>query len=145
MSHLSEMKADANPAFESEFVKALEHAFGAGTVEVHETPIRLRNYGGDLSSDSEAEPCHIVIKKENVAKLRGVSAGVITDCGYRRDGASYKAFVDLDGFPKTEQNKVVQDYSRRVTEKILRKQGYTVKSVTEKDGTIRIIGQAYIG
>ncbi len=145
MSHLSEMKVDVNPAYESEFVKALEHAFGPGNVEIHEKPIRLRNYAGDIARDDEAEPCHVVIKKENVAKLRGIDAGVITDVGYCRHGSSYKAFVDLDGFPQSEQNKVLQDYSRRVTEKLLRKQGYLVKSVTEKDGSIRVIGQAYVG
>lgn len=147
MSHFSEMKVDHSQTYESELIAALESVFGKGSVEVHEDGAALYGYTGDNRSEKSAKskdyapPCHLIIR-------RGTVGPGANDVGYRRtEEGGYVAYVsDYDKdhtFTSTKRDKVMQDYASRVSEKQLKKQGYSVKRTVTSDGVIKLTATKY--
>jgi hypothetical protein len=46
-------------------------------------------------------------------------------------------------FNEPKQNKVLQEYTAKVTEKQLKSQGYSMKREVQKDGTIKLFATKY--
>jgi D-alanine-D-alanine ligase-like ATP-grasp enzyme len=147
MSHFTEIKVDFLQKYERQLIEALEAQFGAGNVEVHEDGAPLYGYQGDnrslldRSSPDYAPPCHIIIRRNNVGSAAN-------DVGYRRTGdGKYVAYIsEFDkkrNFDVEKQNFVMQEYTARVAEKQLKSQGYSLKRVKEKDGTIKLYATKY--
>lgn len=146
MSHFTEMKVECQQSQESCLVQALEEIFGVGTVEVHEEPVGLYGYGGDLrsslskSNSNYAPPCHLVIRRKHVG-------GASNDVGFRKnDNGTYDAYIsDYDkggNFNKAKMDKMMQHYSSNVTVKQLKKQGYNIKKTVE-NGNVILIGSKF--
>lgn len=147
MSHFSSVECSYLQENEEHLIAALEEQFGKGNVEVHEKGAALYGYQGDnraelkTSDANYAPPCHIIIRRKNVGSASN-------DVGFRRtsDG-KYAAYIsDYDKgstFSKAKQNLVTQNYATGVTEKQLKKKGYTVKKEKQKDGTIKLYGSKY--
>jgi hypothetical protein len=147
MSHFTEIKVDFLQKNEKQFIAGLEAQFGEGNVEVHEEGAALFGYQGDnranqgKNSANYAPPCHIIIRRKHVGSASN-------DVGYRRtEDGSYVAYIsDFDkggNFNKAKQTKVLQEYTAKVSEKQMKSQGYTLKRVTEKDGTIKLYATKY--
>ncbi len=147
MSHFTEIKVDFLQKNEKQFIAGLEAQFGEGCVEVHEEGAALFGYQGDnranraKNSSDYAPPCHIIIRRKNVGQASN-------DVGYRRtEDGSYVAYIsDYDkggNFNAKKQQKVLQEYTAKVSEKQMKSQGYTLKRVTEKDGTIKLYATKY--
>src|SRR5258708_7933752 len=131
MSHFTSMEVDFKQSCENDLVKALESVFGVGNVEVHNEPVGLYGYQGDLRSSRKtnspdyAPPCHIVIRRQHVG-------GASNDVGFRRnEDGTYDAYIsDYDkssNFGSAKLNKIKQEYTLSVTERKLKQQGYTTK------------------
>jgi hypothetical protein len=147
MSHFTEIKVDFLQKNEKQLIAALEAQFGEGNVEVHEDGSPLYGYQGDdrslksKNSPDYAPPCHIIIRRNHVGSAAN-------DVGYRRtEDGKYVAYIsefDKKGnFDVKKQNFVMQEYTAKVTEKQLKSQGYSLKRVTEKDGTIKLYATKY--
>ena len=147
MSHFTEIKVDFLQKNEKALIAALEAQFGEGNVEVHENGAALYGYQGDnranksKNSADYAPPCHIIIRRKHVGSASN-------DVGYQRtEDGKYVAYIsDYDKghhFNAKKQNSVMQEYTAEVTEKQLKSQGYSMKRVTEKDGTIKLYATKY--
>lgn len=147
MSHFTEISVDFLQKNEACLVSALEEQFGKGNIEVHEKGSALFGFQGDNraqrgpTSSDYAPPCHLIIRRKHVG-------GASNDVGYRRtEDGKYVAYIsDYDksaNFPAAKQNKVLMEYTAQVSERQLKKQGYTYKRVTEKDGTIKLYASKY--
>lgn len=147
MSHFTEISVNYLQKNEKQFVEALESLFGKGHVEVHEEGAALFGYQGDnrankpKSSDDYAPPCHIIIRRKHVG-------GASNDVGFvRSDDGKYVAYIsDYDksgNFNQKKQNQVLQEYTALVTEKQLKKQGYSMKREVQKDGTLKLYATKY--
>lgn len=147
MSHFTEIKVNFLQKNEKQLVAALESIFGEGTVEVHEDGAALFGYQGDnraqlsQSNGNYAPPCHLIIRRKHVG-------GASNDVGYQRtEDGKYVAYIsDYDkhsNFSPQKQNKVLQEYTAKVTEKQLKSQGYAMKREVQKDGTIKLFATKY--
>lgn len=147
MSHFAEIKVAFSQKEEKQLVAALELKFGKGNVDVHPEGAALHGYQNDdrsrlASTDPNYAPkCHIIIRKKHVGSAAN-------DVGYRRtEDGRYCAYVSSydsgHNYTKAHQNKVAQEYATRVAVKKLKAQGYQAKTVTNKDGTVRITATKY--
>ena len=147
MSHFTEIKVNFLQKNEKQLVAALESIFGEGTVEVHENGAALYGYTGDnraqlsKTNPNYAPPCHLIIRRKHVG-------GASNDVGYQRtEDGKYVAYIsDYDknsNFSAQKQNKVLQEYTAKVTEKQLKSQGYSMKREVQKDGTIKLFATKY--
>lgn len=148
MSHFTEIQVDFLQKNEKHLVAALEEQFGKGNVEVHENGVGLMGYGGDdrsrLSRDNPnyAPRCQIVIRRRYVGSASN-------DVGYcRTEDGKYTAYIsDYDKgyhYNKAKQDKVLFEYTAKVSEAALKAKGYTYKRVAQKDGTVKIIASKYM-
>lgn len=143
MSHFTEVEVFYKQESEAELVAALEKEFGKGNVEVHlkgSSPL-MGWHGDDRSKLSPkdpnwAPPCDIIIRRHNVG-------GSANDVGFKRnkDGVGYKAYIsEYDNsatFTKERQDRVSQDYSRRVLLREVNAKGWASEEpVKQKDGSI---------
>lgn len=147
MSHFTEMQVDFLCKNETALVSALEEQFGKGKVEVHENGAALYGYRGDNRADMSktssdyAPPCHIIIRRTNVGSASN-------DVGYRRtEDGKYVAYIsDFDktnNFNKGKQDQVAQEYALKVSEKQLKNQGYSLKRVAGKNGSVKIVATKF--
>lgn len=147
MSHFTEIKVNFLQKNEKQLVAALETIFGEGNVEVHDDGASLVGYTGDnrstlsKSNPNYAPPCHLIIRRKHVG-------GASNDIGYQRteDGKYVSYISDYDkgsNFSAAKQNKVLQEYTAKVTEKQLKSQGYAMKREVQKDGTIKLFATKY--
>jgi len=147
MSHFTEIKVNFLQKNEKQLVAALETLFGEGHVEVHDDGASLQGYHGDdrsslsKSNPNYAPPCHIIIRRKHVGSASN-------DIGYQRtEDGKYVAYIsDYDKgshYSTAKQNKVLQEYTAKVTEKQLKSQGYAMKREVQKDGTIKLFATKY--
>lgn len=147
MSHFTSMTVDFKQSSEQELIEALESVFGKGTVEVHPEGSALYGFQGDnranraVGSSDYAPPCHLIIRRRNVGSASN-------DVGFRRnENGTYDAYVsDYDkggNYSSAKQAKVAQEYALKVSEKQLKKAGYTTKRVVKTGGVVQIVGSRY--
>lgn len=143
MSHFTEIRVAFSQQNEAELIAALELQFGKGSVDVHNEPVGLHGVAGDdrskasVTSADYAPPCHLVIRQRHVGRSSN-------DIGYRRtEDGKYVAYIsDWDrgaNFNPAKQNRVLQEYTLRTSEKQCRNKGYTsFNRVRQDDGSIRL-------
>lgn len=133
MSHFTEIAVNFLQKNEKHFIAALESQYGEGNVEVHEKAVKLDSIYG-----SPAKPCHIVIRRKDIKSARA-------DVGYRRNkDGTYTAYIEDLDFSKKRENKILFEYTAKVSEAALKAKGYSYKRVAQKDGTVKIIASKYI-
>jgi hypothetical protein len=131
MSHFAEMKVDALVKNETDLVTALQEMFGTSGVIVLEKPRQLS--GMDSRAKHKA---HIIVTQEAFHKARCPG---YNEMGFeRQENGSYALHFDAMDFNSNLQNKLFQDYSRRVTERKLKANGYNVKRVLLDNGDIEL-------
>jgi hypothetical protein len=145
MSHTTEMKTDYLVKNEKELIDALKHHFGDDGVEVHDTPVDLLMFNGQrhVAGYGQAGKANIIVRKAMQERALGHGAAV-NDLGFvRKEDGTFEMRVDNAGFPQQARDKVIQDYTALVTAKTLKKQGYTVKTTTEK-GVVKVKASKYL-
>lgn len=148
MSHVTEMETEVNPKFIQEFISSLKDYFGEENVEVDlENPIEMKRWNGMSLHEKYADygvapKCNIVVRRAAQEKKLGHAAPV-NDLGYRIHNGKIESYVDVSGFSKQAQGQLTDNYNARVTQKQLKKQGYTVKKVVE-NGVIKLKASKYM-
>jgi hypothetical protein len=143
MSHYAAMEVDFDVKYEQNLVAALEKVFGKGNVEVHENGAPLFGWHGDdrsqvgKKSQDYAPPCEVIVRRKHVG-------GAANDLGFRRTKeGKYESYIsDHDkgaNFSKEKQGLVAQEYGLRVTEQVLKSEGWSkFTRTTLSDGSVRI-------
>lgn len=136
MSHYTKVKTKITR--KSALVKALQNmGFKANAIEIHETPVPLRGYGGD----TRKQVAHVRLKG---AGWRGenVVGGASNDLGWEKlEDGSYGFHVsnyDRGKYNEGWQKKLAQQYSKEVIKEVAEENGFYIESETTEDGEILI-------
>lgn len=145
MSHFAQLKVVFQQRNETELIASLKTLYGQDGVEVHKDPKDLSTWTGARATEQteetlHADPCHIIVRKETLAKRKGTEYTPFNDLGYRRmkDGG-YTAYIDEAGVPKADISLIAQEYALKVSERQLRGRGYTqFQRVQLEDSSVRL-------
>jgi hypothetical protein len=146
MSHYAKLTVNFKQAFEKELIESLIKIFDK--VEVHAEAQDLQLYTGENATkdrSNHADPCHIIVRKQELAKRKGMAYSPFNDLGYRRDAkGGYEAYIDHAGVQEADIGLIAQDYALKVAQKQLTQSGYGLsKRVQLEDGSVRLEMVAY--
>jgi hypothetical protein len=135
MSHFARIVCKFKDA---EALKDALAAIGIATVEVHDKPIRVRSYTGQVT----ANKANVLVRRENIGDSAADMGWLTGENSEAWIDEYYNPIVSKHGGLKQFSAKVAREYSCAVLERAARVRGKTAQRVTAPDGSVRVFVNA---